>query len=84
MTSGFLSVDKKIHRFTIFFSSWEIQVTRQTSFSLIKCLRIGSCLACEYRVVDQIHVASNARSLQENSQSERVCYCSHIIKYDPY
>ena len=36
-----------------FFSSWEIQVTRQTSFSLIKYLRIGSCfIACEYRVVD--------------------------------
>ena len=35
-----------------FFSSWEIQVTRQTSFSLMKYLRIGSCLACEYRVVD--------------------------------
>ena len=35
-----------------FFSSWEIQVTRQTRFSLIKYLRIGSCLACEYRVVD--------------------------------
>ena len=26
------------------------------------------------------HLASNARSLQENSQSERACYCSHIIK----
>ena len=35
-----------------FFSSWEIQVTRQTSFSFIKYSRIGSCLACEYRVVD--------------------------------
>ena len=52
MTLGFLSVDKKIRRFTIFFSSWEIQVTRQTSFSLIKYLRIESCFACEYRVVD--------------------------------
>ena len=35
-----------------FFSSWEIQVTRQTRFSLIKYLRIESCFACEYRVVD--------------------------------
>ena len=35
-----------------FFSSWEIQVTRQTSFSLMKYLRIESCFACEYRVVD--------------------------------
>ena len=26
------------------------------------------------------HLASNARSLQEKSQSERACYCSHIIK----
>ena len=26
------------------------------------------------------HLASNARSLQENSQSERACYCRHIIK----
>ena len=46
-----------------FFSSWEIQVTRQTSFSLIKYLRIGSCfIACEYSSVDS-NVASNARSL---------------------
>ena len=26
------------------------------------------------------HLANNARSLQENSQSERTYYCSHIIK----
>ena len=26
------------------------------------------------------HLASNARSLQEKSQSVRTCYCSHIIK----
>ena len=26
------------------------------------------------------NLASNARSLQENSQSERACYCRHIIK----
>ena len=25
------------------------------------------------------HVASNARSLQENSQQERAYYCSHIL-----
>ena len=27
------------------------------------------------------HLASNARSLQENSQSERAHYCSHVISY---
>jgi len=26
------------------------------------------------------HLASTARSLQENSQSERAYYCSHVIK----
>ena len=26
------------------------------------------------------HLASNAQSLQENSQSEHIYYCSHIIK----
>ena len=26
------------------------------------------------------HLASNARSLHEKSQSVRTCYCSHIIK----
>lgn len=28
------------------------------------------------------HLASNGRSLQENNQSERACYCSHIIRRD--
>ena len=28
------------------------------------------------------HQASNARSLLENSQSERAYYCSHMIKKD--
>ena len=26
------------------------------------------------------HLASNAQLLQENSQSESTCYCSHIVK----
>ena len=51
MTSGFLSVDEKIRRFTIFSVHGKYRKHVSLVFHLLY-LRIGSCLVCEYRVVD--------------------------------
>ena len=57
-------------------SFWQLSIDYtitwiSTRMSTIKLNTDSICLG---------HLASNARSLQENSQSERACYCSHIIK----
>jgi len=50
------------------------QLTMTWMFIMMSTIKLNTVCVCLG------HLASNARSLQENSQSEHAYYCSHMIK----